>query len=87
MPRNYYVGKSQSELESMLSDLQAEMEAGGTVTSGGGGEMSFGIQGALTIDERWRRIYYALYLLDPDTYPITGMRRTSVVTAKLYLES
>jgi hypothetical protein len=77
MPLNYFIGKSQVWLEEQLASAQADAAAGKITTSDTTGDLSTGKVVQDDITTRIQRLLYALYLLDPTTYPLTNTRRTT----------
>ena len=82
MPVNYFVGRSRQWLESELRAVQDDIAAGKTVTSYGAGDISSGKQVEINLDERWRRLYYALYLLAPLEYPLSAISKITVTVGR-----
>jgi len=77
MPLNYFIGKSQVWLEEQLASAQADAAAGKITTSVTTGDLSTGKQVQDDIATRIQRLLYALYLLDPTTYPLANIRRVT----------
>lgn len=77
MAVNYFAGKSKTWLETELAKAQAELAAGKTSNSGSSGDVAFSKQIQIKIKERIESLLYALYLIDPDTYPATSAIRVS----------
>jgi hypothetical protein len=71
---NYFAGKTQVWLETELGKVQAELSAGKVRVSVGSGEVNSQSMIESDLTARFDRLYYALYLLDPTTYPATGFR-------------
>jgi len=72
MPLNYFRGKSQAWLEDALAQAQADAAAGKTTTSVTTSDLSTGKIIQAGVQERIQRIEWALYLLDPVTWPLNG---------------
>lgn len=81
MAVNYFAGKSQTWLETELAKVQAELSSGKVRVSVGSGDVNSQSLIEADLTARYDRLYYALYLLDPTTYPATGFRvsRTKAV--------
>lgn len=77
MAVNYFAGKTQTWLETELGKAQAELAAGKTITTANSGDVGFGKQVQIEIKERIERILYALFKLDPDTYPLASSVRVT----------
>lgn len=69
MAINLFVGKSQGWLEEQLSLAQDDLAAGGTLTSGGVGEVNFTQEQKLRIEQRIANILHSLSLNFPEKYP------------------
>jgi hypothetical protein len=78
---NYFAGKSQQWLETEYDKVLSELSSGKVRTAVNSGEV--GSQSMIESDLTTRRdrLYYALFLLDPATYPVTNFRvsRTKAV--------
>jgi len=55
---------------------------GKTVTGYGAGDINSSKEVSSTLEKRWERIYYALYLLAPLEYPLTNLRRVTVTVGR-----
>lgn len=81
MAVNYFAGKSQQWLETEYDKVLSELSSGKVRTAVNAGEV--GSQSMIESDLTTRRdrLYYALFLLDPVTYPATNFRvsRTKAV--------
>jgi hypothetical protein len=77
MPLNYFIGKSQAWLEEQLSSAQADAASGKTTTSVTTSDLSTGKVIEVDVGTRIERLLYALYLLDPITYPLNQIRRVT----------
>jgi len=77
MPLNYFIGKSQSWLEEQLASAQAEAANGKTTTSVTTSDLSTGKVIESDVSTRIERLLYALYLLDPASYPLANIRRVT----------
>ncbi len=77
MAVNYFAGKTQTWLETQLASAQADFAAGKTRTSVTSGDVASGSQIEVSVKERIERLLYALYLIDPDTYPLASVSRIS----------
>jgi hypothetical protein len=77
MPFNYFRGKTQAWLEEQLSSAQADAASGKTTTSVTTSDLSTGKHIEVDAATRIERLEWALYLLDPVTWPInTRVTRT-----------
>jgi hypothetical protein len=78
---NYFAGKSQSWLEGELTKVVSQLSAGKVIISAGSGDVNSQSMVESDLTARYDRLYYALYLLAPTTYPATGFRvsRTKAV--------
>lgn len=76
MAVNYFAGKTQAWLEAELAKVQADLAGGSATLSAGSGEVNRAVSIQADAQVRYQRLYYALYILDPDTYPATGFRTT-----------
>lgn len=81
MAVNYFVGKSQTWLETELAKVVSELSAGKVRISTSSGDVSSQSMIEADLTTRYDRLYYALYLLAPSTYQATGFRvsRTKAV--------
>lgn len=70
---NYFIGWTQADLEAELRSIQEDMAAGNQVVSVGAGDTNVSTQTQLGLWERWKRVYYALFLLDSTTYPFSNL--------------
>lgn len=77
MPVNYFIGQSREWLEKELVKCQEDIAAGKTLIQWGAGDSSGMRKVQLTPQLRFQQLYHALYLIDPDTYPATGLTPTS----------
>lgn len=77
MAVNYFADKTQTWLETQLENAQSDFAAGKTITSVSSGDVASGKQIQVDVTSRIERLLYALYLLDPDTYPLASSARTS----------
>jgi len=75
MALNYFIGKSQAWLEDALASAQADAAAGKTTTSVTTSDLSTGKVIQVDVRTRIEWLLYALGLLDPVNYPLTGSRR------------
>lgn len=69
MGLNLFVGKSQAWLEEQLNEAQDALAAGGNITGGGVGEVSFTQDARLRVEHRVINLLKALSILDPEKYP------------------
>lgn len=67
---NPFIGWSKTDLEIALRAAQNEYAAGVQIASVGAGDTNVSGSVQVTILERIRQIYQALFLIDPVTYPI-----------------
>lgn len=81
MAVNYFAGKSQAWLESQLATTLDELAAGKVRIAVGSGDVSSQSMVEADLTTRYDRLYYALFLLAPTTYPASGFRvsRTKAV--------
>lgn len=84
MPLNPFIGQSREQLETWLTSAQADLAAGKTLSSYGAGDSSASKQVQMTPLERIEKLLYALYLIDPDTYPLTSIKRTNRTQVQVY---
>lgn len=77
MAVNYFIGQTQEWLERQLAMCQEDIAAGKTLIQWGAGDSSGIRKVQLTPQLRFAQLYYALYLLDPETYPSTGLAPTN----------
>jgi len=66
---NYFIGRTQEQLEEALQAAQEELENGKQLLSSSVGESAFTFQSENSIKKRIQQIYVALNALDSDTYP------------------
>lgn len=69
MAVNYFVGRSQDELEGFLRAAQDDLAAGKTVQDASSGDVSKRENISKSIESRIRMILQALTNLDPGKYP------------------
>lgn len=76
---NYFVGRTQAWLENQLAQCQEDLAAGKTRITWGAGESSSGSLKTTSPQQRYADLYFALSVLDPDTYPPANQptRRTT----------
>lgn len=74
MAVNYFAGKSQSWLETELAKVQSQLASGKVIVAAGSGDVNSQSMVESDLTTRYDRLYYALYLLAPTTYPATGFR-------------
>jgi hypothetical protein len=70
MPVNYYVGKTQAQLEALLKSLQSRASEG-VISMMGGGSIPQTVrswQGAARVEVEIKRVLWALHVLAPHTY-------------------
>lgn len=77
MALNYLAGLSREELESALLDAQRELMAGKVATQAGAGDVSSSSRVEKSLEERIILIWRALYALDPISYPLESITRTT----------
>ena len=77
MAVNYFIGQSKEWLETQLAQCQEDIATGKTLIQWGAGDSSGIRRVQLTPQLRFQQIYYALYLIDPDTYPASGLAPTN----------
>lgn len=74
MALNKYLGWSQSELETLLREIQEDNAAGKATIQAGAGDASSSSRVEKSNDQRMNEVLYALFVLDPDTYPAASIR-------------
>jgi hypothetical protein len=82
MPRNYYIGRDQTWLETQLAAAQDDLAKGSTLMSGGSADLTVTQSVQMDAQVRIDRLYYALFCLDPVKYPrqdANPVRRTIIV--------
>jgi len=77
MPLNIFIGKSKAWLEAQLASAQADAASGKTTTSVTTTDLSTSKSVQADISTRIEQLLWALYLLDPVTYPLASVRRIS----------
>lgn len=84
MALNPFIGQSREQLETWLASAQTDLAAGKTLSSYGSGDVSGSKQVQMTPLERIEKLLYALYLIDPDTYPLASIRRVTRTQVNVY---
>lgn len=77
MAFNVFIGWSEADLLAERLKVQREIAEGGAITSGGAGGTSFSRAPQYSALTRLRMISKALYVLDPETYPLSDLQPTS----------
>ena len=84
MAINPFIGVTQAQLERWLADAQADLAAGKTLSSYGSGDVSGSKLIQMTPLQRIEKLLYALYLLDPTTYPLASIKRVTRTRVEIY---
>ena len=74
MALNKYIGWAQSELEPLLREIQEDNAAGKATIQAGAGDASSQSRVEKSNDQRMNEVLYALFCLDPVTYPAASIR-------------
>lgn len=77
MALNYFIGWSQEDLETELRAAQEELARGKNFSEIASEGTSSRAEIETKAKERIELLLEALYLLDPDTYPLTSISRTT----------
>lgn len=75
--RNLFIGWSQVDLETALRAAQEELASGAALTGGTAGDQAFTQESKMNLEQRIANLLYALYRLDPVTYPATDCNPTT----------
>lgn len=77
MPLNPFIGQPRAQLETWLRDAQTDLALGKTITDAGAGDTNFRNEVACDPIERIEDLLYALFLIDPVTYPASKIARVT----------
>src|SRR5271169_930709 len=85
MPVNYFLGRSQQQLEADLKAAQDDLAAGKNVQTASSGDVRKEDRIEKSIEARILMILQALNLIDPTAYPntlITPLRSTRIILSE-----
>lgn len=81
---NYFIGKTQAQLETALASAQADLLAGSAVMQAAAGDASTQLRIEYDTKNRIELILAALNALDPVTYPAAQTKRVSRTKVQIY---
>lgn len=84
MAINYFIGWSQSQLETELRAAQEDMAAGKQIVQSGAGDASMQNRIEKSVEQRIQLLLKSLNALDPDTYPISDVTAITTTRAVFY---